>query len=622
MSLCFICRACRLCLCRRHPEISESSLDGSQNYRSIEAQNARGQNIRVRYGNGVVSDYRYDDASGGLKELDSSNGAGVLQQLRYSYDPIGLLTSREDQRGGYREHFDYDALQRLSASQRQLGSSSQVDSYAYDALGNLLHTPQIGAVNYAQYDAATQASCTALGAVAQPGPHAALQSSQGAYCYDARGNQIAGPNRSISYSVDNKPLVITHNGQTSEFRYDPDHKRFYQSTAARRTYYLDEGQFEEVSEGGQVLQNTYASGYLQHQKNLSSGTSSLKYKLNDQLGSVDVVLDASGKVLERLAYAPFGGRRGANWSNNAAPMKESRRGFTGHEHLEESKLIHMNGRVYDPSLGRFLSADIVYQDATNAQMFNRYAYGFNSPFSGTDPSGYAWWNTLPWNPGGLFSSISSRVSGFGLGSPLVSASTISGFKSYVNNSVSSWKSASFSKEGVIGSLNAFPASNRAVTVAGYTAPAILKLAAVIAPAKAIEVAATRSVPVVSRAMDVPIIAKSAVSESRALTTFHPPNNGALGESAPFSLLPGARVDRYGRDAGRYLSPEGALMPMRALAPTDAPRAYSVFEVKIPFTVEAATIAPAYGQSGLALQFYTDRAISDLLRGGYLTRVKP
>ncbi len=387
--------------------IGESSLDGSQAYRSIETQNARGQNTRVSYGNGVVSDYRYDDASGGLKELDSSNGAGVLQQLRYNYDPIGLLTSREDQRGGYSEHFDYDALQRLSASQRQLGSSSQVDSYGYDALGNLLRTPHIGTVNYAQYDASAQASCTALGAVAQPGPHAALQSSQGAYCYDARGNQIAGPNRRISYSVDNKPLVITSNGQASEFRYDPDHKRFYQSTPERSTYYLDEGQFEEVHANGQVLQNTYASGYLQHQKNLSSGTSSLKYKLNDQLGSVDVVLNAQGQVLERLAYAPFGGRRGADWSNNAAPMQESRRGFTGHEHLEESNLIHMNGRVYDPSLGRFLSADIVYQDATNAQMFNRYAYGFNSPFSGTDPSGYAWWNPFTWNMSGALSGLTN-----------------------------------------------------------------------------------------------------------------------------------------------------------------------------------------------------------------------
>jgi len=388
----------------------ESSLDSSQIYRSIEAQNPRGQNTRVSYGNGVISDYRYDDANGGLKELDSSGSAGVLQQLRYSYDPIGLLTSREDLRGGYREHFDYDALQRLSASQRQLGSTTQVDSYAYDVLGNLLSTPDIGAVNYVQYDASAQASCTSLGAVAQPGPHAALQSSQGVYCYDARGNQIAGPNRSVSYSVDNKPLLITHNGQASEFRYDPDRKRFYQNTPTRTTYYLDEGQFEEVHANGQVLQNTYASGYLQHQKNLSSSTSTLKYKLNDQLGSVDVVLDAQGQVLERLAYAPFGGRRGADWSNNGAPMQESRRGFTGHEHLEESSLIHMNGRVYDPALGRFLSADIVYQDATNAQMFNRYAYGFNSPFSGTDPTGYVWWNPLSWNVGSALSGLGTFFS--------------------------------------------------------------------------------------------------------------------------------------------------------------------------------------------------------------------
>jgi RHS repeat-associated protein len=33
------------------------------------------------------------------------------------------------------------------------------------------------------------------------------------------------------------------------------------------------------------------------------------------------------------------------------------RGFTGHEHIDEMGLIHMNGRVYDPQIGRFLSAD-------------------------------------------------------------------------------------------------------------------------------------------------------------------------------------------------------------------------------------------------------------------------
>jgi hypothetical protein len=48
----------------------------------------------------------------------------------------------------------------------------------------------------------------------------------------------------------------------------------------------------------------------------------------------------------------------------------------------------MNGRIYDPKLGRFLQADPIVQALTFSQSLNRYSYGFNSPLSGTDPSGY------------------------------------------------------------------------------------------------------------------------------------------------------------------------------------------------------------------------------------------
>jgi hypothetical protein len=48
----------------------------------------------------------------------------------------------------------------------------------------------------------------------------------------------------------------------------------------------------------------------------------------------------------------------------------------------------MNGRVYDPVLGRFLSADPNVDDARDAQGFNRYSYVGNNPLGATDPSGY------------------------------------------------------------------------------------------------------------------------------------------------------------------------------------------------------------------------------------------
>ena len=64
------------------------------------------------------------------------------------------------------------------------------------------------------------------------------------------------------------------------------------------------------------------------------------------------------------------------------------RGYTGHEHLDEFGLINMNGRLYDPMLGRMLSPDIVIQQEHNSQAYNRYSCCFNNPLRFTDPSGY------------------------------------------------------------------------------------------------------------------------------------------------------------------------------------------------------------------------------------------
>ena len=66
-------------------------------------------------------------------------------------------------------------------------------------------------------------------------------------------------------------------------------------------------------------------------------------------------------------------------------------GFTGHEHLSELGIIHMNGRLYDPVLGRFLQADPIIQAPHNAQSHNRYSYVLNNPLSFTDPSGFSSW---------------------------------------------------------------------------------------------------------------------------------------------------------------------------------------------------------------------------------------
>lgn len=50
--------------------------------------------------------------------------------------------------------------------------------------------------------------------------------------------------------------------------------------------------------------------------------------------------------------------------------------------------MYIYGRIYDPTLGRFLQADPFIQAPTNSQSYNRYSYVLNNPMSYTDPSGY------------------------------------------------------------------------------------------------------------------------------------------------------------------------------------------------------------------------------------------
>ncbi len=117
---------------------------------------------------------------------------------------------------------------------------------------------------------------------------------------------------------------------------------------------------------------------------------------HDHLGSVSAITDHTGAVLQRLAYDPFGKRRNTNgsydefgtivmdWSTQPGLTD---RGFTGHEHLDDIGLVHMNGRIFNPTLATFMQADPFVQDPGNLQNYNRYAYCFNNPLGCTDPSG-------------------------------------------------------------------------------------------------------------------------------------------------------------------------------------------------------------------------------------------
>jgi len=137
------------------------------------------------------------------------------------------------------------------------------------------------------------------------------------------------------------------------------------------------------------LRNKQDLTLLRH-KSKSDNSEQTRYLHRDHIGSVTAITDETGTVVETLSYDPHGKRRQATWEDAVTQVfsAETTRGFTNHEMLDDVGLIHMGGRVYDPDLGRFISADPHIQEPLNGQALNRYSYVLNNPLSYTDPSGY------------------------------------------------------------------------------------------------------------------------------------------------------------------------------------------------------------------------------------------
>ena len=224
-----------------------------------------------------------------------------------------------------------------------------------------------------------------------------------AYTYDDNGNMTSGNGRSVAWTSFNKVETIARGTTTVAFDYNGEHTRIRQVTSSRTTLYLNDPASgvsleKSTGSGGAVTWNLYIRAgdglVAQRVEHIPPGGGaaavSTLYFVSDHLGSIAVIMDGTGAVVERLSYDAWGKRRFTDGTDDAAGTitSQTTRGFTGHEMIDEVGLVNMNGRIYDPQIGRFMSADPFVQDPTNSQSLNRYTYVGNNPLSCTDPSGY------------------------------------------------------------------------------------------------------------------------------------------------------------------------------------------------------------------------------------------
>lgn len=376
--------------------------------------NARGQLTASNFGNNIQKSNSYDSygyVTNKIVSKDTGSSSEIIMNLGTSFDAQrGTLNTRTNSMFSWSETFGYDNLDRLITFNDNEGDNS----LSYDNLGRITSNNTIGEYNYS--GTSYQVSTIDL-------------NNQGDLYYQQNSLQ------QVKFNAFKKPFEINEEGKEKiGFQYNAFMGRshmFYGGVEDdiyqrnNRKHYSFDGSMEISYDTANdtTLFVTYIGGspytapaIWRSEQDNSTTEDSYFYLHRDYLGSILLITDENGNAKEKRHFDAWGNIVQLT-DGNDVPLEKLTfldRGYTGHEHLQGVKLIHMNGRLYDPNLKRFLSPDNYIQDVSNTQNFNRYGYVLNNPLMYTDPSG-----EMTEDPGGL--SVGQQI---GIGTALASLETV------------------------------------------------------------------------------------------------------------------------------------------------------------------------------------------------------
>ncbi|MGN8119606.1 RHS repeat-associated core domain-containing protein, partial [Labrys sp. 22185] len=358
--------------------------------------NAAGQSLATTYANGVTSTSAYDATRGWLNSLTAAKGGTNLLSLNYTRAATGRIDGITSPGGASSDawSYGYDELDQLTSASNA-GNASFNETYSYDDAGNLTSKTDVGTYTYpAQGPNAVR-------------PHAVGVAGTTFFTYDDNGNMLTGHGRTYSWDGMNRPTQIVSAymgespGATSSYFYGPDGSRVKKVTKASprgcttapnplptetTTYVFGDERVSYEGSSDPCVPTTplWVKYPMPDIKIEGTGATAKSYTLlKDHLGSVRVVADQAGTTSIATRYQPFGLAKPITTST---ATKEDH-GYIG-ERQDETGLLYLNARYYDPHIARFVSPD--WWDPTQEGVgTNRYAYADNNPINVKDPSGHS-----------------------------------------------------------------------------------------------------------------------------------------------------------------------------------------------------------------------------------------
>ena len=361
----------------------------------LKETDARGKVLKAKLG--VVDITNTYDTNGFLTNVNHSSVIKPsILQLSYSFDAIKNELKSRTTGGDFNivESFDYDDNNRLvNWTNPVTGIKPSVNRNVYDIKGRIMENDQVGTMKYENSAKIYQ-------------PTGMVLNAAGTQNYN---NDLI---QSIAYNENNDPVFIDGMKGDVAFQYG------LTSMRQRVTYggnfsidgdgkfsksYSEDGSFEVLKDNttGKEKHILYIGGTpyesnIVYLKNFDETNGSYKFLHKDYIGSILAISDEAGNKLEQRHFDAWGNFTHLKIGNGAIITDKNiidntslvlERGYTSHEHFAEVGIIHMNGRLYDPLLRRFLNADENIQEPYNTQNYNKYGYVLNNPLMFNDSSG-------------------------------------------------------------------------------------------------------------------------------------------------------------------------------------------------------------------------------------------
>ena len=323
--------------------------------------------------NGMRSSFTFSPSGRVVSILHQQADGSLIASFEYAYRPDGKVkTINEKTSNGQKTlSYEYDPLGRLTLARSSNGDRTE---YTYDSAGNRQTEVSNGRTKTFTYDANGRL----------------LSSGATTYRYDRSGNLVfkrdgeTGKTTRYEYDVDDR-LVAVRGTKTVRYTYDGLGNRIGREADGETSVYLNDPSgglpqpFVVFDKSGRT-----STQYLLADSKVGSRdeTGRTLYYLGDRMGSTRFVMNEQGQLVRECEYTAFGKLLNAG---REAPVGSC--GFAGENWDEDTGLLYLRRRYYDPAIGRFISADPFRGDLSNPRSLNRYVYASNDPINRRDPSG-------------------------------------------------------------------------------------------------------------------------------------------------------------------------------------------------------------------------------------------